>query len=341
MELTLTPEYASRFAALALSHVTREYPNKLDHVLASVNDAQSPRKLHPVFYGSFDWHSCVHGYWLLARVMRQFPDAPEVSHIRELFNRQFTPANLRIESDYAAAPAQAGFERPYGWAWLLMLAAELSRNASGEGRRWFDALAPLADVFVGRFLNFLPRATYPIRTGTHYNTAFALVLASEYAVCTRNDTLDAALKAAALRWYTYDIDAQAWEPGGDEFLSPTLIEAVCMRRFLSAAEFGSWFEKFMPQVANGKPATLFQPATVTDRTDGKIAHLDGLNLSRAWCWRLLSTAWPPADARCTVAVDAAKLHLRASLPHVAGHYMGEHWLATYAVLALDAGAGSS
>ncbi|MEP6766768.1 MAG: DUF2891 domain-containing protein [Gemmatimonadaceae bacterium] len=339
--LRMTPERASRFAKLALSHVTREYPNKLDHVLSSVADAKGPRDLHPIFYGSFDWHSCVHGYWLLANILRRFPEAPEATRIRYLFNAHFTTANVAVERDYAAHPAHAGFERPYGWAWLLMLSAELSRNDSEEGTRWFNALQPLADVFVNSFLNFLPRATYPIRTGTHYNTAFALALASEYCSAVNNAELGAVLKTAAIRWYGNDVDAPAWEPSGDDFLSATLVEAECMRRLLPAADFISWFEKFLPRMSDRQPATLFEPAMVSDRTDGKIAHLDGLNLSRAWCWKSLTGTIlnnTAAHQRVRIiAAASASLHLQVSLPHVSGDYMGEHWLATYAMLALDAG----
>ncbi|MDQ6612990.1 MAG: DUF2891 domain-containing protein, partial [Gemmatimonadota bacterium] len=317
----LTQDYASRLAAIALSHVTREYPNKLDHVLTSRDDAKGPRELHPIFYGSFDWHSCVHGYWLLARVLRKFPNSGEAARIRDLFNAQFTAEKVAVESAYAAASTNAGFERPYGWAWLLMLTAELARTASDDARRWFGALAPLAEIFANRFLSFLPKATYPIRTGTHYNTAFSLVLAGEYAVTVNNETLNAAFKAAALRWYLRDAAAPAWEPGGDEFLSPTLIEAVCMQRFLSAADFSGWMHTFLPRLLERQPATLFEPATVSDRSDGKIAHLDGLNLSRAWCWRLLAASWPAGDLRRHQSLQTAALHLDASLSHVSGDYM--------------------
>ncbi|MEP6780716.1 MAG: DUF2891 domain-containing protein [Gemmatimonadaceae bacterium] len=343
--LRMTPEYASRFARLALSHVSREYPNKLDHVMSSVADAKGPRELHPIFYGSFDWHSCVHGYWLLANVLRRFPQSAELPAIRELFDERLTAANVMVERDYAAHATHAGFERPYGWAWLLMLSAELSRNHSDEGKRWFSTLQPLADVFVGRFLNFLPRATYPIRTGAHSNTAFALALASEYCAAVSDDELKRLLTSAARRWYSNDVDAPAWEPSGDDFLSPTLIEAECMRRLLTNSEFVSWFEKFLPRISERLPATLFEPATVSDRTDGKIAHLDGLNLSRAWCWRSLGAAFsigttPGSTSQNyirTIAHVAATVHWNASIPHVSGDYMGEHWLATYATLALDAG----
>ena len=339
MPTTLTPALASKFAALALAHVTRAYPNKLDHVLRGPEDVLGPRELHPIFYGSFDWHSCVHGYWLLTRLYRQFPELPEAARVRELVDEHFTPANVAAEVAYLAQPSRATFERPYGWAWLLMLAADLARHESDEGRRWSATLAPLADAFARRFLEFLPRATYPIRAGTHFNTAFALRLALEYAEVARDEKLGDALRRQAVAWYSEDADCQAWEPSGDDFLSPALIEAECMRRVLTPAAFSAWLDRFLPRVAAREPATLFRPATVSDRADGKIAHLDGLNLSRAWCWRALAPAWPADDARRAVALDAAERHITASLPHVAGDYMGEHWLATFALLALDGTGG--
>jgi Protein of unknown function (DUF2891) len=330
---SLTPAVATHFAQLALSHVRREYPNKLDHVLLTAEDVQGPAALHPVFYGSFDWHSCVHGYWVLATLLRREPDAVG-EPIIALFDAQFTVANMAAEVAYAAHPSRAGFERPYGWAWLLMLQAELNRHEHEAGRRWAAVLQPLTDVFVNRFLTFLPKATYPIRVGTHFNTAFAVRLALEYADAAEQLPLAAALRDAARRWYATDENCQAWEPGGDDFLSSALIEAECMRAVLTSESFATWFDTFLPRVATQQPATLFTPAHVSDRTDGKIAHLDGLNLSRAWCWRSLAHALPAGDPRQTIARDAATRHLAASLPHVAGDYMGEHWLATFALLAL-------
>jgi hypothetical protein len=330
---TLNSATAAHFAQLALSHVRREYPNKLDHVLLNADDALGPAALHPVFYGSFDWHSCVHGYWLLATLMRRVPSVASLP-LAAVFDEHFTAANMAVEVAYAAHPSRAGFERPYGWAWLLMLQAELNRHGDEAGRRWAATLQPLTDVFVARFLAFLPKATYPIRVGTHFNTAFAVRLALEYADGAGHGALAAALREAAVRWYAHDTDCQAWEPGGDDFLSGALMEAECMRVVLDAEAFGVWWNAFLPQVAGQQPATLFTPAHVSDRSDGKIAHLDGLNLSRAWCWRALAKAMAADDPKLPVARDAAARHLEASLPHVAGDYMGEHWLATFALLAL-------
>ena len=325
----LTPDLADRFAGVALGHVTREYPNKLDHVLAGPADARGPRDLHPVFYGSFDWHSCVHGYWMLAALYRRFPAMPQAAAIRTLFDEHLVPGRVAGECAYLGRSGARGFERPYGWAWLLKLASELALHETPEGRAWSAALHPLAQAFAARFTAFLPLAIYPVRAGVHSNTAFAVRLALDYP----DATLRGMLVDAARRWYGDDADCQAWEPGGDEFLSPALIEAECMRAALPPEAFGPWFARFLPRLVQGQPATLLTPATVSDRSDGKIAHLDGLNLSRAWCWRALAEFTPDPD----MARRTAAAHIDASLPHVSGDYMGEHWLASFAVLALDAG----
>lgn len=332
----LNPELASRFARIALAHVTREYPNKLDHVLHGPDDALTPRRLHPIFYGSFDWHSCVHGYWLLATLLRREPALRERLAVRALFDGQLTAANVEGELAYLDRPGTATFERPYGWAWLLMLAAELARHENERGRRWHAALRPLADAFAARFLEHLPKATYPIRAGTHANSAFALALAAEYAVTCGDDALLEAVRRRARDWYTDDADCQAWEPSGEDFLSPALTEAACMRRVLPTGVFAAWLNRFLPRLARGEPEALFRPATVSDRSDGRIAHLDGLNFSRAWCFRLIARGLPENDARRPPLLAAAETHLAASLPHLADDYMGEHWLATFALLALDA-----
>jgi hypothetical protein len=332
--MRLAADIATRFTRIALGHVTREYPHKLDHVLARDEDVLPPHVLHPIFFGSFDWHSCVHGYWTLARLLRRFPARPECADVRTLFNAAFTEENVAAECAYLARPNARGFERPYGWAWLLMLAAELKCFEDPDGRRWSAALQPLADAFVTRFRAFLPLAAYPIRTGVHSSTAFAAALALEYADVARDAALRAQLAQAIQHWYTRDADCQAWEPSLDDFLSPALMEAEVMRRALSPEEFTPWFAGFLPRIAQREPATLFTPARVTDRTDGKIAHLDGLNLSRAWCWRSLAPTLAPSLR--AVALDAADAHLATALPHVAGDYMGEHWLASFALLALEA-----
>jgi hypothetical protein len=329
----LTPEIASRFARIALGHVAREYPNKLDHVLDGAADARGPRDLHPIFFGSFDWHSCVHGYWLLASVLRLAPEIAEADAIRRLFDTSFTPDNVAGEVAYLQRPSARGFERPYGWAWLLKLQAELLAHEAP----WAAIHQPLVDAFAQRFRDFLPKASYPIRTGVHSSTAFALALASDYARVAGDEALFALFRAKAREWHGGDRDAQAWEPSGDDFLSPTLVTAECLRRLLPASEFRLWLGAYLPRLSEGRPASLFAPAAVSDRTDGKIAHLDGLNLSRAWCFREIAAVLETDDPARRVVRDAARRHLAASLPHVAGDYMGEHWLASFALLALTAG----
>ena len=327
----LTPDIAARFAEIALGHVRQEYPHKLDHVMDGPEDVLGPRELHPIFYGSFDWHSCVHGYWLLLRVRRLFPELPVCAAIEELADEMLTHAKVAGELDYLDRAYSGGFERPYGWAWLLALHREAALQDRPD---WSQALQPLAAAFAERFTAFLPKLTYPIRTGTHFNTAFAMVLALEWAQDWHPPLADL-LRARAEAYYGGDRNCPGWEPGGDEFLTSALVEALCMKRVLAPERFGVWLDGFLPDLAAGEPRTLFTPATASDRSDGKIAHLDGFNLTRAWCWRGLADALEPALAE--LALATAETHLDASLPHVAGDYMGEHWLATFALLALEAG----
>jgi hypothetical protein len=332
MTTRLTSELASRLAAIALGHVTREYPNHILHGLDGPDDAKTPSELHPVFYGSYDWHSCVHGYWMLARLLRLHPKIPQAQAIRDLFATMLVPDRIAGECAYFDRPMARGYERPYGWGWLLKLAAELHGH---EDPAWAQVLSPLTERIVQRFRDFLPLATYPVRVGTHYNTAFSLRLAADYAETVGDEALFELLRATALRWYGSDTACPAWgEPSGDDFLSPGLIEAECMRRLLPAADFANWFDSFLPDIAASEPRTLFAPAAVSDRSDGKIAHLDGLSLSRAWCWASLAGTLPDTDPRRPAMIEAAHGHLEAGIAHVAGDYMGEHWLASFAVLAL-------
>jgi hypothetical protein len=325
----LTAVTAARFAQIALSHVAREYPNKLDHVLDGPEDVRGPRDLHPIYFGSFDWHSCVHGYWTLATALRLHPNIPEAPAIQALFDDAFTAEKVAAEVAYLDRRASRGFERPYGWAWLLKLQAELLAHDAP----WAATHRPLADAFAQRFRDFLPLAAYPVRTGVHNSTAFALALTADYADAAKDAALRQLLQSCARSWYGNDRAAQAWEPSLDDFLSPTLMEAACMARLLPAG-FETWFDAFLPETKARRPASLFTPVTPTDRADGKIAHLDGLNLSRAWCWRMLSAALPPDHPAQSVMTETADRHFAAALPHVSGDYMGEHWLASFALLAL-------
>jgi len=334
--------FIDHFVTLVLSHIDREYPNKLDHVINGPEQLQSPKAMHPVFYGSYDWHSSVHGHWLLARALRNYPGLAQGAEVRGILDQRFTEAAVATEVAYLGQKRRETFERTYGWAWLLKLAAEIrlgmrtkqAAELTAAFGRWDKALAPLTGAFVERFLKFLPKATYPIRVGTHNNTAFGLALAIDYAAAAEHKGLDEAIRAKARAWYLKDENYPAWEPDGSDFLSPGLCEAELMRRVLPAAEFLPWFDKFFPNLAKREPATLFTPAFVSDRSDAQITHLDGLNLSRAWCWRSLAAALPESDPRRKLAQDAYHGHLDSALEHVSGDYAGEHWLATFALLAM-------
>lgn len=325
--MKLTEDIARNFARITLGHVARPYPYKDDHVFESDEDVRPPRTAHPVFFGSFDWHSCVHGWWALLTLRRHYPDLPEVASIEALADETFTPAKLAIELAYLDRPMSRGFERPYGWGWLLYLHLEAERH---EDREWAAHLEPLAQVFAARLSDYLRILTYPITVGTHFNTAFALVLARRWAV-----GRDAALVALIDEWaeqaFGDRTNYRGWEPGGDEFLSPVLTTALLMAEIRPQPAFAPWFHALV--IANGWLTRDCRPAVVSDRTDGKIAHLDGLNLSRAWCLRVIAGALDDEGTRQAL-FHLADEHLEAALPHVAGDYMGEHWLASFAILAL-------
>ncbi len=301
---------AERFAQIALGHVTKEYPHKLDHVLTGDEDARTPRDLHPIFFGSFDWHSNVHGWWTLLTLRRLFPEMAAARAIDALAGATFTPDKIGAELAYLDRPLSAGFERPYGWAWMLALHREEPR------------LEPLALAFAERFKSYLAKLTYPITVGTHFNTAFALTLALDWAE-TRDPALAATIRNWAVDRFGTTRDYRGWEPGGDEFLSPALSVALLMSRVMERDAFAAWFDDFLPDLGR------FEPVTVSDRSDGKIAHLDGLNLSRAWALRSVARQIDRPDL-----ADRADRHLAAAMPHISGDYMGEHWLASFALLAL-------
>ena len=354
MSETFNDGYVPRFARLALGCVRREYPSKIDHLMNGPTQVGPPRKLHPAFYGCYDWHSSVHGHWLLVRLLRGgtcgggvLPEAD----IREALSANLTAENIRAEVDYFREPGRTPYERPYGWAWLLKLHEELYLWDDPGAGRWFDALRPLAETITAKYLSFFPKQKYPIRVGTHFNTAFGLSFAWDYAESLAGGgkrSLDAAtleslgrLKSLvaerALAYFEKDRDYPAsWEPGGDDFLSPSLVEADLMRRVLGGEEFSRWFDDFLPGVEEGGYSNLFNPAEVADRTDPKIVHLDGLNLSRAWCMRNIASALPEGSPRGRALALAAARHAEATLPHVtSGDYAGEHWLATFAVYMLS------
>jgi hypothetical protein len=336
-QMNLSEKQASHFAALALKCVSREFPNKPEHVINNASEVKAPKVLHPAFYGCYDWHSSVHGHWMLIRLLKTFPSLPESAQIREALNANLTVENIQQEVAYMKQPNRQSFERTYGWAWALKLAEELNSWNDADGKRWAENLKPLAETLSKSYAAFLPKQTYPIRTGVHPNTAFGLAFALDYAKAVGDSELELLLNERSRTYFAGDADYPgAWEPGGEDFFSAALMEADLMRRVMKPREFATWFHRFLPGVAKGNPAALLQPATVTDRTDPKLVHLDGLNLSRAWCMRSIAGALPETDpARKVLSVSADK-HATAALAHVAsGDYAGEHWLASFAVYLLS------
>jgi hypothetical protein len=292
--------------------------------------------LHPAFYGSYDWHSCVHMHWLLARLLRTFPGQPFAPAIEAVFDRHLAREAIAAEVAYLARAGTQSFERTYGWAWALKLAEEVARGGGGPFRRWQANLAPLADIFVARYLDYLPKADHPLRSGMHPNSAFGIAFALDYARSRPELALASLCEAKAREWFGQDRDyPAAWEPSGSDFLSPALAEADAMRRVLTQREFAAWLGAFLPGLAAGEPVSLFTPAVPTDRSDPQIVHLDGLNLSRAWCFEGIAGALDAADPRTPRLRQAADAHRAAGLRGVAsGDYMGGHWLASFAALAL-------
>jgi Protein of unknown function (DUF2891) len=323
-------DVASRFARIALVGVVREFPNKPDHVLTSAADARTPRELHPVFYGCYDWHSAVHTHWLMARLRRTFPALPERMAIDLHFDRHFRSDFIETELAYAADPQRVAFERPYGWAWLFKLAEELHYAGDENARAWSTALRPLTAQFSTRLIDWLPKQQYPVRSGVHSNTAFMLAFAHDYARATGDARMEEAVSSASLRMFADDrLAAIAFEPSGHDFLSPALIEADLMRRVMNRGDFVRWFDGWLPDPARSR---LLTPVEATDRRDPHGGHLDGLNLSRAWCLRGLAAGGAMDAGQLSTAAAA---HLAAALPHVeSGDFLGEHWLATFALHAM-------
>jgi hypothetical protein len=331
--LKLTSEEASHFVNLALKCVTKEYPNKLDHTINDASEVRGPHALHPAFYGCLDWHSSVHGHWMLARVLKLFPDLPEAAKIRSTLDENLSASNIQAEVSYLTQANRQSFERTYGWAWLLKLAQELRDWDDPQARQWSKNLQPLADALVARYKQFLPKQTYPIRSGVHPNTAFGLAFALDYARATGDKDLESLIIERSKTYYIADTNyPAAWEPGGEDFFSPSLIEADLMLRVLKPDQYRSWLKQFLPKLSAGEPKSILTPAIVGDRSDPKIVHLDGLNLSRAWCMRHIAAALPDRDATGAVLERAAAAHASDALAHVAsGDYLGEHWLASFAV----------
>jgi Protein of unknown function (DUF2891) len=335
-------ERAEALAHVALANIEREFPHQEAFLQKSADPIPRPREVHPAFYGSLDWHSCVEMHWVLVRLLRLVPDSVPEGEIRVALDTHLSAGALAAETRYFADPANRTSERPYGWAWALRLVAELLALDDDNARRWAANTQPLANLFVERLLEWLPKATYPFRPGTHGNTAFALSLALPFAemrAAAGDDVFLEAIKEAVERWYGRDAGyAAEWEPSDSDFLSPALTEAELMSSLLPRLEFPAWLERFLPGIADGEPPSLFTPAIVSDPTDGYIAHLHGLNLSRAWCWLRLAEMLPGSDARVPVMRAAAERHAAASLDRAVGSdYMVEHWLPAYAVMYLSTG----
>jgi hypothetical protein len=332
-QASLDPGAAARFAGLALSCLHREYPNKIAHVMDSDADALPPHVLTPAFYGCFDWHSDVHGHWLLARLLRLYPTAPFASQARSELARSFTDANIAGEVAYLEREDRASFERPYGLAWLLQLAAELRQWNDPQATQWSQTLKPLETAAAERLKSWLPKLHYPIRIGEHDQTAFSFGLMWDWAGASGDAAMRSLLTEAARRFYQGDRNCPIqYEPSGQDFLSPCLAEADFMRRVLDRKNYSTWLTDFLPGIPAKATATWLPPGVVTDRADPKLAHLDGLNLSRAWMLEGIAHGLGPNDPRVGALLAAAKSHRDAALPAVTGeHYEGGHWLGTFAV----------
>jgi hypothetical protein len=327
----LTAETAAYLARFPLGCIDKPFPYKTGVSYGDSTFIRAPQEYHPAFFGCFDWHSSVHGHWTLARLLRLFPSLPQSAQARDVFRRHITVPNIRKELEVFRSKDNLGFERTYGWAWLLMLQMEFDRWGDPEAREWARALKPLSDTVASYTLSYLRRLVYPIRTGEHNNLAFGLSFIHDYALHAGRKDLSDAIRAAALRFYGNDRGCPvSWEPGGSDFLSPCLEEADLMRRVLAPGEYSAWLKGFMPDLFRSD--MRMEPGRVLDRTDGKLVHLDGLNFSRAWCLRSIGKSI--GNPRL---IELSDMHLKAAMDKMSsGDYAGEHWLASFAVYALTA-----
>lgn len=327
MELTL--ELANDLAELPLKCMDQEYPNKLGQVLASEDNLREPSDLHPAFYGCFDWHSAVHGHWSLVKLLKTFPDLEKADNIRAKLAENLTAEKILLEVEYFQMPQEKSYERTYGWAWLLKLAEELHTWDDPQAQEWSANLQPLTDLIVERYLEFLPKLLYPIRVGEHPNTGFGLTFAYDYAQTTGNDSLKLLIEERAKFYFQNDADCPlSWEPSGFDFLSPCLEEADIMRRVLTPEDFKIWFDAFLPQLTRAD--VVFEPGKVSDRTDGKLVHLDGVNFSRAWCLYGIAEAIPEYSHLTAIANE----HMEFTINNLKNDgYEGGHWLGSFAIYA--------
>jgi hypothetical protein len=333
-DLEIDNKAIERFADLALACVYKEYPNKISHSMNSDGDVAPPRKLTPAFYGCYDWHSSVHGHWLLVRLVKIFPNATFAARAREALRKNLTAENLVQEAAYLSAEGRASFERPYGLAWLLQLVAEIREWNDPEARELAQNLVPLEQAALQRLKSWLPKLTHPVRIGEHTQTAFALGLMFDYARCAGDTPFAELVTQRARDFYLKDQNGPLeYEPSGEDFFSPCLGEADLMRRVLPGAEFAHWLRTFLPQISSPKPGTPWlQPVVSPDPADPKFSHLDGLNLSRAWMLEGIATSLPNSDERSNSIMAMAEDHRRRGLRAVTGeHYEGGHWLGSFAV----------
>jgi hypothetical protein len=327
----LTTEGASHLAGLPLKCIRQTYPYKTGVVFSDSSLITQPKRYHPIFYGCFDWHSSAHGHWMLIRLLKKFPDIPQADTIRRLLREQLTTDNVQKEAALFQQKENKSFERTYGWAWIMQMQKELMEWDDPLGKELSANLQPLSNLFSKLYIEYLGKLLYPLRVGEHSNLAFGLRLAWDYAECAADDSLKKSIKQTALRFFKNDVNCPiTWEPGGTDFLSPCLEEADLMWRILPAAEYEPWLKKFLPSLFRGN--IPLKPGQVKDRSDGRLVHLDGLNFSRAWC--LYGIARHIKSNRTKI-VEQAAIHMAAALPHIAsGEYMGEHWLASFAVYAM-------
>jgi hypothetical protein len=326
--INLDLETASRLARIPMACLNKEYPNKLNQVLGNMEDLKNPEVLHPAFYGCFDWHSSVHGHWMLIKLVKLFPEIPEKTEIFRIMDQNLRAENIKAEIEYFQGEYNKTYERTYGWAWLLKLAQELNDWDHPKGKTWLANILPLADLIREKYTDFLPNLTYPIRTGEHPNTAFGLSLAYDYATSLNDTTFIQLIESRSKDYYLEDKNCPiSWEPNGFDFLSPCLEEANLMEKILSTEHFQAWITDFMPDFSS------VTPAIVSDRSDPKIVHLDGLNFSRAWCLLGISNSMPKSGK--DQLIRKAGEHFNTSFPHLSsGNYEGEHWLTSFALLAL-------
>ncbi|WP_194852256.1 DUF2891 domain-containing protein [Nonlabens antarcticus] len=327
----LTLEEANNLALLPLHCVDQEYPNKMGHVTAAPEDQKRPTVQHPVFYGCFDWHSAVHGHWSAVALLKKFPEVNNAAALMEKLKANITSANVAVEVAYLNTENNTTFERTYGWAWLLKLQQELDTWQTPDGQNMAADLQPLTDIVVERYVEYLPKLNYAIRVGEHSNTAFGMVFAWDYALHAKADNLKNAIETKALEFYKNDVDCPiSWEPSGYDFLSPCLEEVDIMRRILPAAEFHPWLQKFLPEIEKGKLA--IEIGKVSDRSDGKLVHIDGLNLSRSWVLYGLAAQYEQYQPL----IEIADAHITNTLPNlVADDYAGGHWLGSFGIYALQ------